>query len=236
MGTARVRVVHAGSDAPTVGIDVGNDSPNNPEIPSLARFADTGPDGAALPSGQSLQLGIDANGQAVTAFTTPALPDGADLFVIATGLLGALPRDGSGFGLLVVGPSGSVGFIRQNPVVYALHASPDAPAVDVYAGNTELITNLSFGQISAPLQVPPNTYMLDFFGHSSTAGRPAGMPATTQSTGALAAGNRYLAVATGFLAPKTSTEPHFQLDAYEDDFSIDSANARVRIVHASPTA
>ncbi len=99
-GQAIVRVVHACADAPAVGIDVGNDDPSMPEIASLARFADTGASGVALPSGQSLQLGIDAGGAAVTAFTAPALPDGADLFVIATGLLEALPREGSGGGLV----------------------------------------------------------------------------------------------------------------------------------------
>src|SRR6185295_6017456 len=37
--TARVRIVHAGADAPAVGIDVGNDDPANPEVASLARYA-----------------------------------------------------------------------------------------------------------------------------------------------------------------------------------------------------
>ena len=65
-------------------------------------------------------------------------------------MLEALPRESAGFGLLAVGPDGTIGLIRQNPVVFALHASPDAPAVDIYAGETALTTNLAFGQLSTP--------------------------------------------------------------------------------------
>ena len=35
---ARVRVVHASADAPTVGVDVGADDPGNPEVASLAQI------------------------------------------------------------------------------------------------------------------------------------------------------------------------------------------------------
>jgi hypothetical protein len=235
-GSAIVRIVHAGVDAPTVGIDVGNDNPASPEVAALGRYSDTGAQGVSLPSGKSLQIGIDAAGAVVTAFTTPDLPDGADLFVIATGELASLPRDKSGFSLLVVGPNGTVGFVRQNPTVYALHDSPDAPAVDVYAGTAELAANLSFGQLSAPIQVPPGTYALDFFAHTATMGRPSGSPAATESTGALAAGQRYLAVATGLLAPGGSGNK-FQLDAFAEGFvQNDDKNARIRLIHGSPDA
>ncbi len=134
-GNAIVRIVHAGADAPTVAVDVGNDGA--PEITDFERYEDTGEAGVPLPAGEALQVAIWAGNplSRVTVFTTPELPEGAELFVIATGLLGKLPRQADGFALLAVGPSGSIGFIRQNPVVFALHASPDAPAVDIFAGN-----------------------------------------------------------------------------------------------------
>ena len=156
---ARVRIVHASADAPSVGIDVGDDG--NADIESLDRFDDTGASGIDLPAGAALQIGILAGSTRVTAFTTPELPAGADLFVIATGLLGRPPRDAEGFGLLAVGPTGKVGLLRQNPVVYALHGSPDAPAVDVFAGPAELVDDLTFGRLSAPIQVPPGTYTIE---------------------------------------------------------------------------
>jgi hypothetical protein len=228
-GTAVVRVVHAGSDAPSVDLDVGNDDPTMPEFSDLARFEDTGESGLLLPSGSPLQIGIDAQGQRVTAFTTPSLPDGADLFVIATGLLAKLPREAEGFDLLAVGPKGSIGFIKQNPSVYALHASPNAPAVDLVAGNAKLVEDLAFGGLSAPVQVPPGQYGIDVYAHGA-----GGAPAAHATVGPLQPGERYLAVATGFVG---GAAPAFTIDAYAEDFALDgAASARLRAVHACPDA
>lgn len=226
-GNAAVRIVHASADAPAVSIDVGNDG--SPEISDFARFADTGAAGVALPAGQPLALGIWAGSPLarVTAFQTPALP-AADIIVIATGLLGALPGAADGFGLLAVGPQGTVGLIRQNPSVFVLHASPDAPAVDVFAGGTatELVDNLSFGNLSAAVQVPPASYDLDIKVQSS------GALAATVTTPELMAGQRYLAVASGFVGGGT---PAFTLLPFADGFG-QSASPLVRVIHASPDA
>lgn len=231
-GTARVRIVHASPDAPTVAIDVGNDG--TPEVAALARFADTGAAGVELPAGEAIQVGIWAGDPLarVTAFTTPELPAGAELFVIATGSLAPKPRAEDGFGLLAVAPTGSIGIIRQNPVVFALHGSPDAPAVDVFAGTAELIDDLAFTELSGGLQVPPGAYTLDFFAHAAGSARPAGDPAASATTPALAAGERYLAIATGFL----SGTPSFRLLPLADEFEREGTEARVRFVHASPDA
>ncbi len=232
-GKVAVRVVHASPDAPTVGIDVGDDDPAKPEIPSLARFADSGADGVLLAAGQPLQIGIVAGGSRVTAFTTPMLPDGSEVFVVAAGLLGRHPRADDGFSLIAASPIATLGFVRQNPVVYALHASPDAPAVDLYVGQAEIADNLAFGQLSASTQVRPGRYDVDFFTHAAGNVRPSGAPATTQSSGILLAGQRYLAVAAGFLAGS----PSFELAAFSDEKAYDdTVNARVRAVHASPDA
>lgn len=224
-GNAAVRVVHASADAPSVAVDVGNDG--TPEISDFARFTgDSGDAGVALPAGQALQIGIWAGSPLgrVTAFTTPALPDGGELFVIATGLLGELPRDDDGFGLLAVGPNGTIGLIRQNPVVFALHASPDAPAVDIYAGGTALSTGLAFGELTDPIQVPPASYTLSFRGAGSMS------EAASAVTPALMPGERYLAVAAGFLGNQT-----FTVLPYGESFDV-SGVARLRVVHASQDA
>jgi Domain of unknown function (DUF4397) len=172
----------------------------------------------------------------VTAFTTPALPAGGEVFVIATGLVGKLGREAAGFSLLAVGPSGSIGFIKQNPIVYALHASPDAPAVDLFAGPGELADNLAFGQISKPIQVPPGAYTIDFFAHAAGSTRPGGDPAASKSSGTLEAGQRYLAAATGFLARAGATNP-FSLVAQAEGFDLsDASKVAVRAWHLSPDA
>ncbi len=233
-GSARVRVVHASFDAPTVGIDVGNDDPAAPEVPALERFADTGASGVELPAGAALQVGVVAGGASVTAFTSPTLPDGADLFVIATGELAKLAREETGFSLLAVLPDSSTAWIRQNPRVYALHASPDAGPVDIYAGDGEIVDNASFGDI-AGVQVPPGAYTLEFFpGQAGVTPKPSGSPAASATTPSLAAGKEYLAIAAGELTASPST---FQLIAVEEGFALDDAsNARVRAVHASGNA
>lgn len=226
-GNAAVRIVHASADAPSVAIDVGNDG--TPEISDFARFADTGAAGIPLPAGQNLDVGIWAGNplNRVTAFQTPALPE-ADLLLIATGLLSADPSDDMGFGLLAVGPEGTVGLIRQNPVVFVMHASPDAPAVDVFVGgtNTELVDNLSFGNLSSAVQVPPASYDLDV-----KVAADGGLAATVQ-TPELVPGMRYLAVASGFVG---GDSPAFTLLAYADEFG-DGMSSNVRVIHASPGA
>jgi hypothetical protein len=232
-GKARVRVVHASADAPAVGIDVGDDG--TVEVASLERWADTGAAGVELPAGVALQLGIRAGAARVTAFTTPALPAGGELFVIATGLLAERPSAATGFALLAAGSTGKIGLVRQNPVVHALHASPDAPAVDLFAGGAELADDLAFAELSGSIQVPPGAYTIDFFAHQAGATRPAGAPAASVRTPELAAGERYLAIATGFLGASGSEQP-FQLLAYGEAFLRSASAARLRVVHASPDA
>ena len=224
-GNAIVRILHASADAPTVAVDVGNDG--NPEIADFERFEETGAAGVALPAGENLQIAIWAGNPLarVTVFTTPQLPEGAELFVIATGLLSKLPREIDGFSLLAVAPQGAIGFIRQNPVVFALHGSPDAPAVDIFAGAAELADNLSFGELSSGIQVPPAAYTLDFRVHDN------GPVAATVTTPALEPGERYLAVASGFVGDAT-----FTVLPLVDEFNLSTTSPLVRVLHASPDA
>ncbi|UCF20964.1 MAG: DUF4397 domain-containing protein [Gemmatimonadota bacterium] len=245
-GKTRVRIVHASPDAPTVAVDVGNDG--SPEVAALARFEDTGVAGVELPSGSALQIGIWAGTplERVTAFTTPQLPDGGELFVIAAGSLELLPREAAGFALFAIAgyPGGAIGqatsnvsLIRQNPTVYALHGGPDAPAVDIFAGDSELVDNLSFADLSGGIQVPPGVYTLDFFPTSPGSDRPAGSPAASFDTPNLNGGERYLAIATGFLSPDAAGEQPFNLVAFRDAFELnDLSNSRIQAIHASPDA
>ena len=184
-GEAIVRIVHAGADAPTVDLDVGNDGSS--EVTDFERFADTGEAGVALPSGTAIQIGVVADGSPVTAFTTPELPEGAELFVVATGQLADLPRQETGFSLLAVGPDGAIGLIPQNPTVFAFHAGSDAPAVDICVTDSPLLENVPFGAIGG-VQVPPGSYTLDFYAAPSNGCE--GDPATSQDTPALEAGQR----------------------------------------------
>jgi hypothetical protein len=226
---AVVRLVHASPNAPTVDLDVGDDGSS--EITGFERFSDSGADGVPLPSGEALQVGVLASGTKVTAFTTPELPASANLFVIATGVLGPDGDEPDAFNLLAVGPDGTVGFIQQNPRVYVLHASPDAPAVDLAAGDAVLASGLPFAGLTQ-VQVPPATYDLDL--HASPwDGNSA--PAFSFTTPALQPGGNYLAVATGYLG---STDPadEFRVVAIEEAFDIAEGQVGLRAMHASPDA
>lgn len=230
-GKVRIRAVHAAADAPSVGLDVGNDNPTAPEVASLARFTDTGSAGIELPAGQRLAIGIAKDAARVTAFTTPKLPDGGQLLVIATGLLSNAGSSGGAFSLLGIGPNGSIGFIEQDPIVYALHAGSDAPTVDAFVGDAEIVSNLAFGKISPKIQVQPGEYQLDFFGATAGTDRPDGKPAAVASTGQLEAGEKYLAIATGLLSNQT-----FTLVSVRDGFTPEDDKSVLRMVHGSPDA
>lgn len=226
-GQARVRVVHAGSDAPAVDIDVGADG--EIEIEAVTRFSETGAGGVSLPAEAALRIGVAVDGDLVTTFTTPELPEAGEVIVIATGLLGKLAREEDGFGLLAVGPQGTIGFIKQDPEIIALHASPDAPEVDLCAGDTLLASHLTFGGMQRA-QLSPGDYEVALYPSPSNCG---GTAAVVDSTGELEAGQRYLMLATGELSP-VAGEPPAQIVAFQEHFTLDMENdAMLRLVHGA---
>jgi hypothetical protein len=229
-GQAVVRVIHASPDAPAVSLDVGRN--DDLDVTDLERYQAS--ESLLVPAGQELPIDIFAGEPAtlVTAFTTPALAEGAQLYVIATGLVAEEPRSDSAFALLVIDQSGSIGITPQNPVVYALHASPDAPPVDILVGEAVLVQNLAFSELSGPIQVAPGTYQLDFFATGTTPTTPAASVTTPR----VEAGQQYLLIATGFLTPEAN-EAGFQLIAVRENLPMDAAGQAVfEVVHASPDA
>lgn len=228
-GTARVQLVHAGVDAPAVGVDVGNDG--SIEARNLGRFQSTGGAGLVVPAATALQLGIVSGetGQPLTAFSLPPLPEGAELFLLATGRISREPGDPQGFTLLSVDQEGRANLIRQNPVVYVLHASPDAPELNISVGGTQQVTGLGFGELSTALHVPPGEHALSFFGQLP------GPPAARAQTPVLEAGQSYLLVASGSL-DAVGNGPEFALLVYREDFARSEEAVRLRLVHASPDA
>jgi hypothetical protein len=222
-----VRIVHASPNAPAVDLDLDGEN----FFSGLARFEDTGAEGVNVPSGEALQIGVSvADGDRLTVFTTPELPDGEEMFVIATGTnpVFSKAREEGAFSLLAVFADGTTAFIKQNPVIYAVHGSPDAPAVDIYAGESLLVENLPFGQLSGPIQVPPaDFYALDFY----ATGSGPGSPVATVLTGQVVAGSDYIAVAGGELVPEAD-ESEFALIFFEELFD-ETPPARTRVIHAS---
>lgn len=108
--------------------------------------------------------------------------------------------------------------------VRLLHASPDAPVVDVYANGSLIATNLSFGQLTNYVCVAPGIYRLTVFAAGTTAAP------VIDTTVPITARTSLTAAAVGFLANinlQVIPEPPVYL-TYN--------NSLIRFVHLAPNA
>ncbi len=157
-GSTLVRVAHLSPDAPAVDVLV-----NGARVVTGAAFGDvtgylTLPAGSAriqvVPAGASSPVVIDA---------TLSLSSGAAYTVAATGLLGA-----GDLQPLVL--SDDLNPIAGQAKVRFVHASPDAPAVDIaVTDGPVLFQSVAFREFKGYAQVPGGTYNLE--------ARPAGSTA-----------------------------------------------------------
>ena len=104
-----------------------------------------------------------------------------------------------------------------------VHASPDAPNVDVLVDNTAALTNVAYKAASAYLQVPSGSRNLKVRATGTTT-------VVIDQTATLNEGSAYTVIATGRVA---SIAP---LVLTDDQTSPAAGNVRVRLVHASPAA
>lgn len=109
--------------------------------------------------------------------------------------------------------------------VRVMHASPDAPSVDVYVNGSKVLSDVPFFTVSGFIAVPAGEYRFQV--------TPAGAgleSAVIDATATLAGGQDYTVAAIDRLA-------NIQPGILEDDNSAPpSGQARVRIFHASPDA
>lgn len=104
-----------------------------------------------------------------------------------------------------------------------VHASPDAPNVDVLVDNASVLTNVPYKTSSSYLPVTSGSRNLKVRAAGGTA-------AVIDQNATLAAGTFYTVLATGRVA---SIAP---LVLTDDQTAPASGNVRVRLVHGSPTA
>ena len=109
-----------------------------------------------------------------------------------------------------------------------VHASPDAPNVDVYVDGDAVLEDVAFGTVSGYLELPSGTYQIEV--------TAAGDPDTSVFNQEVEVGEGdYTALAIGELAEGSETP--FTVEVLEDDNSpTNEGEARVRAVHASPDA
>jgi hypothetical protein len=227
-GSVRARVVHAAAAAPQVDVYVTEPTALLAQSVSLARLAFGERSGQVSVTGGDYRIRVTAanNPNAVVFDSgTVALPAGADLLVVAvenTGP-GAAP-----ISLLVSTGTSSFEILdTATPAqLRVIHASPDAPAVDVIVNDNfgaPVLEDVPFPAFSDYLTVPGGAYNLKV-----TPANNAGVIVIDADV-TLDAGQRYSVYATGLLA---AIAPYVLVD---DNRSV-ATNAKVRIVHTAPSA
>ncbi len=140
--------------------------------------------------------------------------------MVSSKAIGALAVVTTAF--MLVAPSAA------NADVRVIHASPDAPNVDVYVNTAPgagdpAISNLAFRAGTPYIPLPTADYRFRV--------TPAGLtaPVVIDATTPINASTNYSVVATGFLAD-------IQPSIYIDDNTSNPSAARIRFIHASPDA
>ena len=239
---ARLRFVEASHGFATAGFNLHDDAAV--EVPDLAAFAASSPAGVLVQrAGAGLQLAISSGTPATrrTAFTLPtAFTRGGDgAFVVLAGLPTFKPRECRGLALIVVGHDETV-VVKQNPTVFVMPVIPDQANVDIAAGRNRdaaapIATAAAFASLSS-IQVPPSERGLAIV--VSTPG-DCGDPIAVARTGELVAGERYLAVASGFASGQrtSTTHPAVTVQVLAEAFTApQSGPGYLRAIAASPGA
>ena len=179
---AAVRVAHFSPDAPNVDVFV-----DGAQVLSDVAYGEVSPYLEIEPG--TYRVTITAAGDPETVAFDGDVEFGSAFYTVA-----AIGELGAGtFRPEVLVDAGSA-------LVRLFHASPDAPAVDVYADDTPLFENVEFGESTDYVAVPAGSYTLSV--------RPAGDPETTVAAFDvdLELDTAYTANAIGYLEPPAEAE------------------------------
>ena len=248
-GEALVRFVQDSHGITAAGFDV--DADGTIEVPGVAAFTASDAAGVAIERDHDgVQLAIDTGTptKQLTTFTISraVLQQRGGIFLALVGVPTFVPSDARGLALLAVGPS-SATLIRQNPTVYVMPTIPDSTGIDAFAIGRDfnvipVAQNLGFGVLAPALQVAPSERGYHMIVSRAATGTDplAGFPLAFESTGPLLAGERYLAVLSGFANASVADgarRSRVHLTIVRDGFDRTvAATGRLRAVAASPDA
>ncbi len=227
-GSARLRLVHAAPDAPQVDVYLTAPGANLTLAAPAGTFSfggDLGPLEVTAGNYQA-RVTVAGNPAAVVYDSGPlSLASGDNLLIVA---VENTATGDSPISLIVQNGSGSAEILDVGvPAdLRVVHASPDAPAVDVVVNNdfdNPLVPGLAYPNFTPFVSVPAATYNTKV----TDAATQTVVPINADLS--LMAGVRYTVLAVDNLA---DIEP---LIATDDARRV-STYAKVRIIHASPTA
>jgi len=119
------------------------------------------------------------------------------------------------------------GSAQEAARVRVVHASPDAPNVDVYADGARVLADVPFGAASDYLDVPAGPHNFQVFAAGAD---PASDAPVIDADATLGAGKDYTIIALGLLEDIAPA-------VFEDNNAAPAAGkAHVRVIHASPDA
>jgi hypothetical protein len=230
-GNVRLRVVHAAPGAPEVEVFAtapGDLPPGEPPLGTFAFGEDLGP--VEVPAGDyQIRVGLAGGGAIVFDSGAVALPETADLLIAAVTNTGAgdapiqlLVSDGqSAFTLLDATTPANVRVV---------HASPDAPNVDVLVDGNVFLADVPYTAASGFESVPPGDYVVQL--------TPAGDASTLIDFAELSleGGTESTAIAAGLLNAAADSPVAFGPLLLGDDRRRIATEAKVRIVHGAPSA
>jgi len=124
-------------------------------------------------------------------------------------------------GAMMLATVGST-FAADKAMVRVLHASPDAPAVDIYVNGSKALSDVPFKGLSDYLALDAGTYKLEV--------KVAGSDTVVIGTDAtVEAGMKYTVAAIGKVAD-------IKLAVFVDDGAIEAGKTKLRVIHLSPDA
>ncbi len=230
-GTANVRVAHVSPDAPDVDVYVDGTAVLE-DVP----FGATS-DYLEVPAGdRTVEITAAGDPDASVFEGTVTVEDGVDYTVAAAGEV-ADDADEPFAPLVLTDDNGDPG--EDTARVRLVHASPDAPAVDVTAANGDVLYDgVAYGE-SGYVEVPAGDYTLQVRG--DTEGNDGDVVAEFDVT--LGSGGVYTAFAAGYLTPDDDPgDAAFDLLVAEDvagepvGTPTPTGAANVRVAHVSPDA
>ena len=228
-GSARLAVLHGAPDAPEVDVYVtapGADLAGSAPVGTFAFGGTIGPAEVAAGDYQIRVTPAGAPGTVVFDSGTVSLASGDDFFVTAVPSTSA---GSSPISLSLLTGSGSAEILSvDTPAsLRVFHKSPDTPAVDIVVNDnfeSPLVPSLTFPNFAGYVSVPADTYNVKV----TPAGDPGVIPIEADLT--LEAAQAYDVFAVDFFgSPVTAL-------VLNDDPRTVATYAKVRIVHASPTA